>query len=404
MKRGALSEYFISVVAKRLKAVEVMPSASNQHEFNGVRELRSLFGDQRIVGCPTHFIWFGGEGDSFAEPGAMTWYDARERNPRRSEYRLYFQSNSVMNAARAEDLLLIAKQRDGSILVVIAPGGSTMESQLIWLFDVPVADGRELQYRNLANDERALGFNKRYILDELGIDAEEPEAPEFDAMLEPFGLVFPRTALFSAFARKTLPEVDPRDDPDGALLAWMEREESLFRRLEKRILASRLEEGFFSDGEADVDAFLKYSLSVQNRRKSRAGHALEHHLREILNQHGVSYDHSVCTEGKKKPDFLFPGAREYHDHEFPSCRLLMLGAKSTCKDRWRQVLSEAARVKVKHLLTLEPAISSDQTGEMRESRLQLVVPYELHETFKASQREWLMNLREFIELAQSLSQ
>jgi hypothetical protein len=398
MRRGALSGHFTGVVAKRLKAVEVMPSTSNQHEFNGVRELRNLFGDERIPDCPTHFIWFGDDDEVFAESGVMTWYDARERHPTRSEYRLYFRSNPVMDGASTGDLLLLAKQRDGSLLAVIAPGGSTMEGQLLWLFDVPVSDGRELEYRDLTDDDRALGFAERYILEELGIEAEEPDAPDLDALLEQFGLGFPSTTVFSAFARDTLPDVDPRDDPDAALLAWIEREEALFRRQEKRIVASRLEEGFFSEGEADVDGFVSFSLSVHNRRKSRAGHALEHHLREIFDRFGVRYSHGAFTEGRKKPDFLFPGAGEYQDPNFPADSLLMLGAKSTCKDRWRQVLSEAARIPDKHLLTLEPAISVEQTSEMQASRLQLVLPAGLHGTYREEQRAWLMDLGDLISV------
>ena len=55
-------------------------------------------------------------------------------------------------------------------------------------------------------------------------------------------------------------------------------------------------------------------------------------------------------------------------------RLTMLGAKSTCKDRWRQVLAEAEKISRKHLLTLEPGISEPQTHQMEASSLQLVVP------------------------------
>ncbi|WP_201771542.1 type II restriction endonuclease [Pseudohaliea rubra] len=387
-------------MAKRLKAVEVMPTSSNQHEFNGVRELRSLFGDGRLADCPAHFIWFGDEGDVFAEHGVMTWYDARERHPTRSEFRLYFRSNEVMDAASTGDLLLLARQRDDSLLAVVAPGESTMEGQLLWLFDVPVSDERDLEYRDLTGDDEALGFAERYILEELGIETEEPESADLDALVEPFGLSFPTTVVFSAFARETLRDVNPLDGPDAALLAWMEREEALFRRLEKRIVASRLEQGFFSDGEADVDGFVSFSLSVQNRRKSRVGHALENHLQEIFDQFGLAYARGACTEGRKKPDFLFPGPEAYADPEFPSSSLRMLGVKSTCKDRWRQVLSEAARIDHKHLLTLEPAISTDQTAEMQAAQLQLVLPESLHSSYKPLQQHWLMSVSQFIAAVQ----
>ena len=64
----------------------------------------------------------------------------------------------------------------------------------------------------------------------------------------------------------------------------------------------------------------------------------------------------------------------------------MLGAKSTLKDRWRQVLSEAERIDNKHLLTLEPGISENQTSEMQVKQLQLVLPRKLHESFRPAQQ------------------
>ena len=76
----------------------------------------------------------------------------------------------------------------------------------------------------------------------------------------------------------------------------------------------------------------------------------------------------------------------------------MLGVKATCKDRWRQVLAEANRISPKHLLTLETAISTTQTDEMRDKNLQLVMPRSLQPTYEATQRGWLIDLGTFIAL------
>ncbi len=76
----------------------------------------------------------------------------------------------------------------------------------------------------------------------------------------------------------------------------------------------------------------------------------------------------------------------------------MLGAKSTLKDRWRQVLSEAKRIDNKHLLTLEPGISENQTEEMQAKRLQLVVPRRLHGTYRLTQQAWLMDVAGFLSI------
>lgn len=90
-------------------------------------------------------------------------------------------------------------------------------------------------------------------------------------------------------------------------------------------------------------------MSVQQRRKARAGYSLENHLSCLFEERGLTFERGAHTEGKKKPDFLFPGTRAYHDEAFPVAALTLLGAKSTCKDRWRQVLTEGARVPAKHL-------------------------------------------------------
>ena len=145
--------------------------------------------------------------------------------------------------------------------------------------------------------------------------------------------------------------------------------------------------------------FLSFSLSVQNRRKSRMGQALQNHLEEIFRLRGIRCTPQAHTENRNRPDFLFPGEKEYRDGAFPSARLSMLGVKSTSKDRWRQVLTEAERVPDKHLFTLEPGISVMQTDEMHRHGLTLVVPQALQATYTREQAAWVLSLEEFIALA-----
>ncbi len=397
--RGLLSDYFERVAVKRLSAVEASTTTSNQHEFNGVRELRLLFGDARLTRIPTTFIWLGEEQEALTEAGWMTWYDARENHPTRSEYRLYFPTTPVSEMASAGDAIFFARRTDGSVMVIITPAESTMQNQLLWLFNVEGQPGFSFEVQDIDADSSAqLDFAARYILDELGIEPEEPEADRLDAMLERFGARFPTTLAFSQFARDTLPDVSALDDPDAVLMAWIEREEMLFRRLERHIVDARLRAGFVADDEADVDGFLAFSLSVQNRRKSRAGKSLENHIETLLGARGIRFVRGGETENRNRPDFLFPGVAEYQNASYPADRLTMLGVKSTCKDRWRQVLSEAARIDSKHLLTLEPGISENQTSEMQAKALQLVLPRRLHDTYREAQRGWLMEVGDFIEL------
>jgi len=75
----------------------------------------------------------------------------------------------------------------------------------------------------------------------------------------------------------------------------------------------------------------------------------------------------------------------------------VLGAKTTCKDRWRQILNEAERVETKHLATIQPAISNNQLDEMRDAGVVLVVPEEVRLTYQAERRNPVLNLAEFID-------
>jgi len=126
------------------------------------------------------------------------------------------------------------------------------------------------------------------------------------------------------------------------------------------------------------------------------GQSLENHLEEILNRHELKYTRNPSIEGGKRPDFLFPGKAEYEDLSFSNSLLDMLGVKSTCKDRWRQILNEASRIKIKHLFTLEQGISSNQTTEMQSSGVVLVVPKPFHRSYRQEQLDSIHSLGSFI--------
>ena len=84
-------------------------------------------------------------------------------------------------------------------------------------------------------------------------------------------------------------------------------------------------------------------------------------------------------------------------HPFLSEKLRMLAAKTTCKDRWRQILNEADRIQVKHLLTLQEGVSENQFREMCGSGVRLVVPEGLHHAYPGAVRPELLSLEKFIK-------
>lgn len=208
---------------------------------------------------------------------------------------------------------------------------------------------------------------------------------------------FPETKLMALGAREcfnnafSIEENDICDKPDAVLLKWVETEYSLFQNFEDKFYEPILKTQFLG-----VKEFVEIANQILNRRKSRAGKSLEHHLASIFDANKIVYEKQVVTENRKTPDFIFPNGKCYHNFEFPSENLISLAAKTTCKDRWRQIITEADRIDEKHLFTLQCGITSNQLKEMAESRVKLVVPEEYRKSFPSGFKDSLLNLSQFI--------
>ncbi len=185
--------------------------------------------------------------------------------------------------------------------------------------------------------------------------------------------------------------------PDERLLKRLACEYELFRSIEIEYVLPRAREGFQT-----VDAFVQFANSVANRRKSRAGRSLELQVKAIFSEEGVHHSWTPATEGARRPDFIFPSIDQYHDRTRSDSRLLMLACKTTVKDRWRQILNEADRVRVKHLLTLQEGVSEQQHEEMTEEGVVLVVPEKLIKSYPDEVQPALITLQQFIDLARDL--
>ncbi len=185
------------------------------------------------------------------------------------------------------------------------------------------------------------------------------------------------------------------EKPDVRLMRRRDCEFEIFKAVEEQIEGRKIAAGF-----GDLSEFLGLAQTILQRRKSRAGRSLELQTKEILVEEGLveghTFSHGSKSENDKKPDFLFPSADAYGDSSFPGERLRMLASKTTVRDRWRQVLNEADRIKTKHLLTLQEGVSEPQFAEMKAANVQLVVPAKLIEKYPKSIRPELMTLDSFI--------
>ena len=184
-------------------------------------------------------------------------------------------------------------------------------------------------------------------------------------------------------------------DPDARLLKRRTCEFELFKSVEENLELRQIKAGF--DG---VEEFVAKAQSILQRRKARSGRSLELHAREIFVEEGLSegvdFSHQPTSELGKKPDFLFPSETLYHDEQFSPDRLRMLAVKTTCKDRWRQILNEADRIPEKHLLTLQEGVSENQFREMQQENVKLVVPSSVISSYAASIQPHLISLESFI--------
>ncbi len=183
-------------------------------------------------------------------------------------------------------------------------------------------------------------------------------------------------------------------NPDRKLIEWTDMEYALFKALERDRYGAVIEKGF-----STVDDFVSMANRVLNRRKSRAGKSLENHLSALFDGNGIIYTAQAVTEGNKKPDFIFPSEAAYHDINYDIDKIVSLAAKTTCKDRWRQVLNEADRLrdKTKFLCTLQQGVSPMQMDEMQAENVVLVVPKPYILSYPADRRDRIWTIAKFIQ-------
>ena len=101
--------------------------------------------------------------------------------------------------------------------------------------------------------------------------------------------------------------------PDIQLLNWLDAEYQLFKTIENNRYNERIKTPF-----STVEELVECANTILNRRKSRAGKSLEHHLSEIFSSFHLNYQTQIITEENKRPDFVFPNSEGYHNTKYSS--------------------------------------------------------------------------------------
>ena len=237
-----------------------------------------------------------------------------------------------------------------------------------------------------------------------GINPELVEKQAIETFISGLKVDFPSSQEMSSAARLIQYQVYLnkhliQSDSDTMLLKWTEEEYRLFRAIEHARYGETVAKGF-----ASVDDFIALANQVLNRRKSRAGKSLEHHLAAIFDENKIEYTAQAVTEGNKKPDFLFPSEEAYHDMTFQVEKLCTLAAKTTCKDRWRQILNEADRLRDenKYLCTMQQGISAAQMDEMQAEKVVLVVPKPYITAYPKDRRDRIWTVGRFVDYVKEM--
>lgn len=144
----------------------------------------------------------------------------------------------------------------------------------------------------------------------------------------------------------------------------------------------------------EIDSVL---LSASQQRKSRAGRSFEQHIAAALDAGHILYEEQVVTGGRR-PDFVMPDSRTLRRKSRPHDGALVLAAKTTLRERWKQVSSERLNCDV-YLATVDDRVAATSIAEMADAGIKLVVPESLSgsdETFYAKQPN-VLTFRQFFD-------
>jgi EcoRII C terminal len=127
------------------------------------------------------------------------------------------------------------------------------------------------------------------------------------------------------------------------------------------------------DGLPEID---RYMLSAGQQRKARAGVSFEHHIERMLLDGKIPFGKQVIIQARKRPDFILPSLAHLTKSPKGKSKGLILSAKTTLRERWKQVEREMHGREL-FLGTVDENIAANAIEEMASMGINLVVPENL---------------------------
>lgn len=227
-----------------------------------------------------------------------------------------------------------------------------------------------------------------------------------------------RTKFLDAHQLKTLDPFKIRNPGDALREISRGIEWELFRDFQRRERAISLVRIILGDQPKPVDAPAvirslieqvgevdALMLSASQQRKARAGYSFEHHIEGMLIDGKVPFEKQVIIEAKKRPDFVLPSLKGLRRPAKGQAPGMILSAKTTLRERWKQVEREMGQSQL-FLATVDENIAANAIDDMATMGVVLVVPEALRESKIAEyeDRKNVITFDEFFksELAQRL--
>ena len=199
-------------------------------------------------------------------------------------------------------------------------------------------------------------------------------------------------AFNSCTERKTHEEI--KDSVDSVVMNAHDQVEKMFFNQQNKAGIAAIKEYFQENIDSEIEqkaAVLSYAanqfekldnffLSLAQARKSRAGKTFETIIRLLFEKLDIPHSYQPVVNGK--PDFIVPGKEEYLRAPQDT---IVVTAKRTVRERWRQITTEGARGYRFFLATIDKDISGTTLNEMAQNQVTLIIPQAIIDEKKAYQ-------------------
>jgi hypothetical protein len=368
-----------------------------------------MAGTDTEVGLETAMVAVGYDDVVLRADEAMRVYDARRHNPdRRPEWRLYYRAGGDVEHLLTEvvttgDTLVLATPRSGPDLVmIVARAGTAWTGIVTALFPTDGASERlfALDGDVLADAEDASPL--MLVLEELGLTPASDQ-PLLDWVLaQPElagGLVgldsFPTTREVAGLAVRRLGAAVDGLPIDRRLMARLDTETEIFYAIESAIALPLFK------ACTTTAQYVDLAKSLTQRRASRRGRSFEIHLEDLFAEEALTFAPQASLPSGDRIDFLFPSVEDYLDDRVDDSLLFAANAKTTVRERWRQLAGEASRLSTMYLITLDPNLTERAVEQMVDAGVRLVIVDDVLRAFPRPIRDVAINVAEFVGLVRA---